>query len=424
VLCIVDGRWRPPGMYHPRSIAVVVLLVLCLARVPVNTATAAPLRGVVRDSVAVGGQPWRSFAMADGRTLAVLNAKGWVSFVDIDSRSVSGRTSTFSDGLFEAEITPDGSTLVAWSSVGARLHFVDLRSRQHDGHMRIGANLGHGHLLHDGRRLLLSAVASQTVSLVDVAERRVLSTLRFPRAIGNIVLNSSESLGVATGGVYRLGGGSTPIGTQVFLFDVGTVGEGDIREARALDAGRHPRSAAFLQSWVVVANRGAGTVTVVDPASARVVDSLQVGRRPELIVPAPDRRTAVVVNEGTDYLSVLDATAATPPRLARTIALPGKPNSATFLDQRWLLVTVAGRRIVTRVHHMAGQSLWGSFALQQGEKAGAGQRRDLVVVVDYATGEAVKLVPTAPGPVSIWSEPSGSSIAVACATGGRLDFVE
>lgn len=410
------------------SHALVSMVIALCAVAATAGAQPSPLRGVVRDSVAVGGQPWRMFSFAGGRELAVLNAKGWVSFVDLESRSVDGRTKTFSDGLFEAALTPDETRLVAWSTVGARVHIVDLQTHRYDGSITVGQNLGAGVFVGSDDRLLIAAVASRSVSLLDLNERRVVSRIRFPKPVGGLAFEPDTGIAAATGGIYQFGAGSIPRGTQVFFFHFSDAQEPEIVEARTIDAGVHPRSAAFVGGWLLVALRGARGVIVVEPKTARVVETLPTGPRPETVVVSPDARRAIVVAEGADWLPVITTHTGRLPTVSQRIELPGKPLAVRFLDRRWLLVALSGRRILTRVHHIGGRSLWGSFTLSTGERATADQVRDAVAVVDLDSGEVVDLIGTSRGPISFWTDGfyagRGGSVAVACPVDGRIDFLE
>src|SRR4051794_26155111 len=66
-----------------------------------------------------------------------------------------------------------------------------------------------------------------------------------------------------------------------------------------VDAGKH----------LLIANRDAGTVAILDPANAKVVQELRVGRRLSDLAVTADGRRVAVTDEAAGELIVLERTA-------------------------------------------------------------------------------------------------------------------
>jgi YVTN family beta-propeller protein len=74
-----------------------------------------------------------------------------------------------------------------------------------------------------------------------------------------------------------------------------------------------------IKPLVYVPNSNANTLDIIDPATMRVVDHLNVGAIPHHVTPSWDMKELYVDNEGSSQLSVIDPATA---KITRTISVP------------------------------------------------------------------------------------------------------
>ncbi|MGH2356117.1 MAG: YncE family protein, partial [Chloroflexota bacterium] len=105
----------------------------------------------------------------------------------------------------------------------------------------------------------------------------------------------------------------SPDGVTAYVSQAGanTVAVVDTATGRVTDAievGAEPAGSALApDGWLYVANAGANTLTVIDTATRRAVGSIPVGRRPVSVAIAADRSGfAYVANYGDNTVSVID----------------------------------------------------------------------------------------------------------------------
>lgn len=89
---------------------------------------------------------------------------------------------------------------------------------------------------------------------------------------------------------------------------------------------------------VYVTNSKGDDVTVIDPATMKVVGSIQVGANPHGVVLSPDRRTLYISVEGTDELVAVDTTTN---QVTARAKVGRAPNEVSItLDGRYVFVPV------------------------------------------------------------------------------------
>ena len=133
------------------------------------------------------------------------------------------------------------------------------------------------------------------------------------------------------------------------------------RYAGALLTGMALAAVPAQAGTLLVANKSAASVTLVDDVSFAALATLAVGDGPHEIAVSPDGRRALVSNYGTGErpgasLSVIDVPAAS---VVRTVALPAgaRPHGIEWLDDRRAAVTAEGLQSVLLVDVDAGAVL-------------------------------------------------------------------
>lgn len=124
---------------------------------------------------------------------------------------------------------------------------------------------------------------------------------------------------------------------------------------------------------IYVANSDDNKISVIDPATDKVVDNIPVSPNPHGIVASPDGSRFYVSSESKDVLDVLDRKTST---IVRRVPLGTRPNNVA--------ITTDGRRVYVCIR---GES-W-------------------VDIVDTKSLEKIKSVPVGKGPHNIYRTPDG-----------------
>jgi len=244
-------------------------------------------------------------AQAGARLLVVNKAEATVSVVDVRQGREVARVPT-GTAPHEVAVSPDGRTAVVTNygtgpAPGNTLTVIDLARLEPVATIDLGTQRRpHGVTwLPDGRRVAVTTEGSGTLSIVDVAERRLTAA---------IPTGAEVSHQVAV----------TPDGSRAF-----------------------------------VANIGSGSVTVIDLAAAAVLRSVPTGRGAEGVKVSPDGREVWVTNRAANTVSVLDAASL---ELLATLPSADFPIRVVFTpDGRRALVTHA-RSAELRVFDVASRS--------------------------------------------------------------------
>jgi DNA-binding beta-propeller fold protein YncE len=207
-------------------------------------------------------------------------------------------------------------------------------------------------------------------------------------------------------------------------------------------------SAGASAATLLVANKSADTVSLVQLPGGEVVATLPTGAAPHEVAVSPDGRVAVISDYGTreragDTLTVIEVPAARP---MATIALPAgtRPHGLQWLDDRRILVTAEGIRslllvdVVARevtetiaieqeIAHMVAASAERAFTANIG--SGTATAVDLAgaaKIGDLASGEGAEGIALADGGRELWVSNRGAdTVSVFDArTLARLDEIE
>jgi YVTN family beta-propeller protein len=190
---------------------------------------------------------------------------------------------------------------------------------------------------------------------------------------------------------------------------------------------------------LVVVNKSASTVSVIDPASRRAVATIPTGFAPHEVAVTPDGRFAYVSDYGTgsqpgNTVTVIDLNARTS---AGTIALGThtRPHGITVAGDGTVWVTTEGSRHVLQLDPAARRVL---RAIETGQQvthmvvvADAAQRAYTanigsgnVTVVDVAGGTVVDHLTTGAGAEGIDLAPDGSKVYVTNRAAGTLSEID
>jgi DNA-binding beta-propeller fold protein YncE len=223
---------------------------------------------------AVGGLPQHVVPAWDLRHLYVTNDVG-NSLTPIDPRTAKPGAPIPVDDPYNMYFTPDGRYAIV---VAERLHRLDFRDahtfRLHHSLALPCMGVDHMDFTANGRQLLASCEFSGQMIVVDVAREKVVRTIDLPDGPGGMPQDVKLS----------------PNGQIFFVADMHANGvwEIDARSYRVLHflptgAGAHGLFVSRDAKLLYVTNRTAGTVSVIDFASRRIVATWQIpGGSPDM----------------------------------------------------------------------------------------------------------------------------------------------
>ena len=249
--------------------------------------------------------PSRARAQEADRLLVVNKAEATVSVVGVREGRELTRLPT-GNAPHEVAVSPDGRIAVVTNygtgpAPGHTLTVIDLVVLEPVATIDLGdQRRPHGiKWLPDGRRVAVTTEGNGTLSLVDIAERRLVAAVPTGESISHQVA-------------------VTPDGARAF-----------------------------------VANIGSGSVTVVDLAAGTVVRSIPTGRGAEGVAVTPDGREVWVTNRAENTITVLDAA-----RLEVLATLPSAdfPIRVAFTPDGSRALVTHARSAELRVFDVAGRT--------------------------------------------------------------------
>jgi len=311
----------------------------------------------------------RVAAQSAGRLLVVNKSEATLSVVELPEGREIARIPT-GNGPHEVAVSPDGRTAVVTNygtgaAPGNTLTVIDLARLAVAATIDLGdQRRPHGITwLPDGRRVAVTTEGSGTLSIVDVAGRRLASAI----ATGQ---NVSHQVAV------------TPDGSRAFVANIGSgsatvvdLGAGSV--IRSIPTGRGAEGVAVRPDGreVWVTNRAENTVTVLDAATLDVLATLPSADFPIRIAFTPDGSRALVSHARSAELRVFD--------VAKRAEVVTVPITAPIQEGRDQVLAFEGSAAPV-----------GTLADPDGRHAYvAATSADVVAVVDLVAGNVVRLIP-------------------------------
>ncbi len=274
--------------------------------------------------IPVGKEPHHLYLSPDGKSLLVANATGnSLTFVDPASGAVQRSIGGIADP-YQLRFSPD----MRWFATAAnRLDHVDLYQWQPQNTAaplklvkRIAAPKTPSHLFIDSRSttLFVSLQDSDELLAIDLATQAPRWKIKVGRMPADVFVSADDKrlfLGL-TGDrvveVYDISGAQPRQEQRI------ATGEG-AHAFRARGDGRH----------LLVSNRVANTVSMVDMQTLAVVASFKVPGGPDCMEVLADGRTLLVTSRWAGRLSVLDLDSG---KLLRQVAVGRSPHGVWTLD--------------------------------------------------------------------------------------------
>lgn len=228
-----------------------------------------------------------------------------ISRIDLQSGAVTTVPATIDP--HNVQISPDGSLLLAVGNpaedAGAQASGDAMTGMAGAGELvlfdpanlpagplaRITVGMHPAHVITDlaGTRAFVTNAEDDTLSVVDLASRRVTATI--------------------AAGDYPHGQRMSPDGREIMVANVqgGTVSVIDtetLKEVASIPVGKTPVQVGFTPDGKLLyaSLRDANEVAVVDVATRKLVTTVAVGRNPIQVFATPDGRFVYVANQGTE----------------------------------------------------------------------------------------------------------------------------
>ena len=232
-------------------------------------------------------------------------ARLWVSttqpagLVSIDAASfAAGPAAGLEADPIGFDITADGSRMVVLLS-NRTLRLIDLATGRREAPIALGADPGAVHFRLDGKQILVAERGERQLRILDTETRRVVVELP-------LALRPDHWCFKSDGGQLFLTGEGRDAVVVAYPYQT--------EIAQTSLSGHSPGAMAVCESpeFLFVANPAAGSVTVFDIATQRVVAVTAVGREPGEILITPDQQYALVLNRGSGDMAVIRLAAVQP----------------------------------------------------------------------------------------------------------------
>jgi YVTN family beta-propeller protein len=225
-------------------------------------------------------------AGSDGRLMRV---------IDLTTRTVTG-TVDFGKGVRPhcAVINPANSLLYVTTELANSIAVIDPKTLEIIDHIPTGQSESHMlAITRDGRRGYTSNVGSGTVSVLDLAAKKVITVISVSKQAQRISL-STDDRWVFTADQTK---------PQLAVIDTATNGVSAWIALPGIGYGTAPTPDG---RWLLVALTGVNQVGVIDMASMKVVRTLDVPPVPQEVLVRPDGLVAYISCTKSHQIAVID----------------------------------------------------------------------------------------------------------------------
>ena len=244
------------------------------------------------------GKPNRIVFHPDGKTAWVVYDKSHdLGVIDAESKKLVRRVK-IGGNPYNLAFTPDGRHLLVldWSSDTSNdeVIFYDLKEQKIDGRVEVSTWPAHAIFSRDGKLLYVSGETAGDVTVIDVAQRKV---------VGRIIHGGGDAMGLALrsdGKTLYAAAGENKMLVKIDTATNKTVGEiplpGIVHEATLTLDGK------YLYTTLRKTNK----IVVVGTADEKIVKVIPQKGFPDLVMMEPTGRYALVTNRYADLVSVID----------------------------------------------------------------------------------------------------------------------
>ncbi len=317
--------------------------------------------------------------------------------------------------------TPGNAAYVVDRGTG-KIWVIDLGRRQMDSAISTGDGAAAMVVLPNNRRGFVVNRDASTVSVVDVVDNEMLTTIALAPGAGPADVAASPD-GLVVYVANSLAGTVTVIDALTLSVHA-TIGVGS--EPVQVRFGPDGR-------YAYVVNRGSGTVSVIDVHREKVAKTLAAGSQPCAIAILPARNSAYVVNRGSDSLTRLDlasnavAGAAIPVGTSPwNVAWPADESRLYVLNSGSNNVSVVNTATNVQTALIAAGARPAAMTIDAAGATGyvSNEGSDTVSVVDLASNTVSKTIDVGSQPGHAALTPAGDYLYVAnTAPGGTVTVI-
>lgn len=204
------------------------------------------------------------------RAFVTDSAVNIVRVIDLQTKAETARipTGAYPHGL---RLSPDGKTLYVANMRGSSVSVIDVATLKETGRIRVGKGPVQVGFSPDGQQAYVSLSATNQLGLIDTRQQRLVGKV----AVGRTPI---QMVATSAGLVYVANQGSTQAPDQT----VSVVDAAKKRVVKTLVTGKgaHGTAVSSDNAYVFVSNIEAGTFSVIDTATQKVVAEHQVGAGP------------------------------------------------------------------------------------------------------------------------------------------------
>ncbi|HWE44015.1 MAG TPA: cytochrome D1 domain-containing protein [Gemmatimonadaceae bacterium] len=254
-----------------------------------------PVGGRARGVQAAPGGRVVYVAVSDDSPTVESSADAIVA-IDVATLRVTGRIEAGTDPE-QLAVSTDGRRIFAANEDAGTATVIDLRTRKTLSSAVVGIEPEGVAASPDGRWVYVTAETSNSVSMVDARTAKVVGNVLVdvrPRAVA---FSPDSRRAYVTA---EIGGSLTALDTRRHVVAATVALEENAGKPVGVVVSRDG-------TRVFVANGARGTVSVVDAASLRVVQSIKVGSRPWGLALSPDGALLVTADGMSDQISIVDA---------------------------------------------------------------------------------------------------------------------
>jgi YVTN family beta-propeller protein len=263
-----------------------------------------------------------SFATAAraGGIAFIINSRGpSVSIVDMTTQKEVRRIPALREP-HHLMLTPDHASLMIGDTAGNQMLFVDPNTGAVQKRVPISDPYQFAFSPND-KFLVVNGLARNQVDVYDAATMKLIK--RFPVvATPSHLAYSPDSSTVFV---------SLQDSDKLVAFDLNTM-----TEKWTVPVGKTPAGVLWLNGTVLVADMGTDHLAQVDPATGKVIATIQTGRGAHNLFLSPDHKILWVNNREGGTTAAVDATTL---KLIRSYAIPGGPDDMDFAPDGKIWIT-------------------------------------------------------------------------------------
>lgn len=337
-----------------------------------------------------------AFTAAAGPKAYVGNFKdNTVSVIDTASNAVVA-TVPVAAGPHGMGVTPDGRWVFVTGDASSAMSVIDTATDRVTRTVEVGKSPHGVALTPDGKILLVGVYGEDRIAFIDTATLAIVATVPVPKP---------HTIAIRPDGKLAYVASQEPGKFALVIVDLGTRA---VSGAVALD--KPPRDPEFAGDGraLYFTRAGLNAVSVLDPATDKIVADIPTGASPHTAKLVPGAKYGTVVVQGPGELLLFDPATNAP---VKSIAVGAQPHWMASADGRVFWVTNEGSNTVTVVDTQTGQTTNVAVGnaprkvvVQPAAAARVSANRIGIVNFAFAPGEMT----VAPGTQVVWANDDGA----------------